>query len=76
VSTIVSVHHRHAIAIPSEDEFPGRLQTFDEIAEFFVEHTAFDTFVPRTFVIVGIGADAPVQDAVVRVRLRLARGEI
>jgi hypothetical protein len=25
VSTIVSGHHRHAIPIPSEDDFPGRL---------------------------------------------------
>jgi len=28
VSTIVSGRHRHAIAAPSEDDFPGRLRSF------------------------------------------------
>jgi len=38
-------------------------ETLKEIAGFFVEHTAFEDFVPAHLVIIGIGLEAPVDEA-------------
>jgi hypothetical protein len=43
-------------------------ESLDEVAEFFVRNTSFETFSPKLFVVVGVGVDAPLQNAFVLVR--------
>jgi hypothetical protein len=42
-------------------------ESLDEVAEFFVRNTSFETFSPKLFVVVGVGVDAPLQNAYVLV---------
>jgi len=46
-------------------------ESLDDIADFFVLNTSFDFFVPEYFLVVGIGSEASIGDAVERVQVRL-----